>query len=138
LLREERSAHFPSSQKCQADVSVIPAGPPSPSSSTGDLTPKGERYYRPSTQIIINHLKRKVDHFAAPDQYEKFDHLVRGLGRDGLLETSANTELVERMFPSSVSTILIDDVVARLKGSIEHLAQYLPSTILAALNEQYE
>jgi ribonuclease H2 subunit B len=84
---------------------VVPAGPPSPSSSNGDLTPKGETYYRPSTQVIINHLKRKVDHFAAPETYEKFDHLVRGLGRDGLLETSANPELVARMFPPSASLL---------------------------------
>jgi ribonuclease H2 subunit B len=58
---------------------------------------KGETYYRPSRAIIINHLMRKIEHFAAPEQYEKFDHLVRGLGRDGLLETSANSELVSRM-----------------------------------------
>jgi ribonuclease H2 subunit B len=61
---------------------------------------KGETYYRPSKEIIINHLKRKVEHFAAPEIYEKFDHLVRGLGRDGLLESSANTELVARELSS--------------------------------------
>ena len=84
---------------------MVPAGPPSPSSSSGDISLKGETYYRPSTQIIINHLKRKVDHFAAPETYEKFDHLVRGLGRDGLLESSANAELVARMFPPSASLL---------------------------------
>lgn len=31
-----------------------------------------------------------------------------------------------------------DSIVARLKGSIEHISQYLPSTILGLLNEQYE
>ena len=59
-----------------------------------------ETYYRPSIQIIINHLKRKIEHFAAPEQYEKFDHLVRGLGRDGLLESSASPELVTCALPS--------------------------------------
>jgi len=79
-----------------------------------------------------------VDHFAAPETYEKFDHLVRGLGRDGLLETSANAELVARMFPFQAFATLANYVVARLKGSIEHLAQYLSPTILTALNAQYE
>jgi hypothetical protein len=81
---------------------VVPTGPPSPSSSNPDLSAtksNNETYYRPAIPIIINHLKRKVQHFAAPEQYEKYDHLVRGLGRDGLLESSANQELVTRELP---------------------------------------
>ena len=40
--------------------------------------------------------------------------------------------------PSSAFTTLANYVVARLKGSVEHLAQYLAPTILTALNDQYE
>lgn len=85
-------------------IQVVPTGPPSPPSSSSDLSiskSNSETYYRPSIPIIINHLKRKVEHFAAPEQYEKYDHLVRGLGRDGLLESSANQELVTCKIPSS-------------------------------------
>lgn len=80
-----------------ADMSVVPTGPPSPPSSSSSITldkVNSSTYYRPSTGIIINHLKRKIEHFAQPEQYEKFDHLVRGLGRDGLLESSANQDML--------------------------------------------
>jgi len=85
-------------------IQVVPTGPPSPPSSSSDLSiskSNSETYYRPSIPIIINHLKRKVEHFAAPEQYEKYDHLVRGLGRDGLLESSASQELVTREISSA-------------------------------------
>ena len=37
-----------------------------------------------------------------PEQYEKFDHLVRALGRDGLLDPTADPELVRRESPSYI------------------------------------
>lgn len=78
------------------EKSVVPAAPPSPNSDGGSTSVSGQRYYRPSRELLISHLKRKVEHFAAPEQYEKFDHLVRGLSRDGLFESGSSADLGKR------------------------------------------
>jgi hypothetical protein len=125
MLREERQVALLISRPGLTGI-VVPSGPPSPSSSNPDLSTtksNNETYYRPSIPIIINHLKRKVEHFAAPEQHEKYDHLVRGLGRDGLLESSANQELVTCELPNiSYCTELIssgeDERVNRTFGTV--------------------
>lgn len=50
-------------------------------------------YYRPSREAILKILRRKVTHVAS--HFEEFDHLVRSLGRDGLLGSDADQKLVD-------------------------------------------
>ncbi|WWD03580.1 hypothetical protein V865_001634 [Kwoniella europaea PYCC6329] len=104
--------------KACCEKKVIPTISSSPSSSTS--TP--QRYYKPSIPIVINHLKKKIEHFSQPEQFEKFDHLVRGLGRDGLM----GDEFQELR------------ALARTQAAIEHLNQYLPNTITQQLSESYD
>ncbi|BEJ16780.1 hypothetical protein CspHIS471_0601810 [Cutaneotrichosporon sp. HIS471] len=85
--------------------------------------PKPVAYYRPSREAMLSIVKAKVDRLAAADNFNKFDHLVRGLGRDGLLETSADPTLVQ---------------AARTCAAIEHVAQYLPPSLLASLSSSYD
>lgn len=54
---------------------------------------EGQVYYRPSRDAILAVLQRKVAHVAA--HFQEFDHLVRALGRDGLLGADADAKLVE-------------------------------------------
>lgn len=72
---------------------VISTAPPSPDPSSSPQPPT-QSFYRPSQDLIIQHLKRKAGFFAGPEEFEKFDHLVRGLGRDGLLEKDIDEELL--------------------------------------------
>ncbi|WVW86043.1 hypothetical protein I302_108081 [Kwoniella bestiolae CBS 10118] len=105
--------------KACCEKKVIPTIPTSSSSSTSSTK---QVYYRPSTQIAINHLKKKIEHFSRPEQFEKFDHLVRGLGRDGLL--GDEHEELRRL--------------ARTQAAIEHLSQWLSREISAQLTESYD
>ncbi|GMK58325.1 hypothetical protein CspeluHIS016_0503570 [Cutaneotrichosporon spelunceum] len=82
-----------------------------------------EAYYRPSRAAMLAIVRAKVDSLAAADTFDKFDHLVRGLGRDGLLEPSADPALVH---------------AARVSAAIEHVAQYLPPPLLASLTASYD
>lgn len=50
-------------------------------------------YYRPSRDAILSVLRRKVAHIAA--HFQEFDHLVRALGRDGLVGADVDAALVE-------------------------------------------
>jgi ribonuclease H2 subunit B len=45
---------------------------------------------------MVQLLRMKVDVLADPAEFEKFDHLVRGLGRDGLLTPGSDVELIRR------------------------------------------
>lgn len=78
------------------NLAVIPAGPPTPPAESTSATVKsrGTSYYRPSMEMILKLLKIKIDYFASEDQWNCFDHLVRNLGRDGLLGKDTNQELV--------------------------------------------
>ncbi|WVQ84931.1 hypothetical protein IAT38_007094 [Cryptococcus sp. DSM 104549] len=107
--------------KACCEKKVVPAVPASPSSNSPPPPP--QRYYRPSRSLILSHLTRKVEAFAQPEEFEKFDHLVRMLGRDGLLEKGADQELLK---------------LARLKAACDHLAQWLPPATLIKLNESYK
>ena len=60
---------------------------------------RGQVYYRPSREAILAVLRRKVAHVAS--HFEEFDHLVRSLGRDGLLGSDADKTLVEGMLRHS-------------------------------------
>ncbi|ORX40686.1 ribonuclease H2, subunit B [Kockovaella imperatae] len=108
--------------KLCCEKKVAPIGPPSPN-STGESSskPASIAYYRPSMDAIVHLLRIKVDHFAAPPQWGSFDHLVRSLARDGLADES-HSELAKE---------------ARLKSSIEHIAQYLPAGVLSALQSSF-
>lgn len=55
---------------------------------------KDRAYYRPSRDAILRLLKLKVDNLAHSKELGKFDHLVRGLGRDGLLTAGSDEKLV--------------------------------------------
>ena len=72
---------------------VIPAALLSSDEQDDPSSSKATIYYRPSLDAIITLLRKKVDHFAAPAQCGSFDHIVRSLARDGLLE-DAKPELV--------------------------------------------
>ncbi len=74
---------------------MVDAAPPSPPPEEEEEKPKPTAYYRPSTEAILAILRSKVDKFAEADTFAKFDHLVRGLGRDGLLEAGADPALVQ-------------------------------------------
>lgn len=76
-------------------LTVISGAPPSPSGSPGSSAPSKQTYYRPSLAMAIRHLQRKVEYFAAEDQFYHFDHLVRGLGRDGLLDAGPGIQLAQ-------------------------------------------
>ncbi|WVR07781.1 hypothetical protein IAU60_004824 [Kwoniella sp. DSM 27419] len=99
--------------KVCCEKKVVPALSPSE---------RPQRYYRPSVPCALKLLRLKVDHFAREDEFEKFDHLVRSLGRDGLLEGEAQGELRR---------------LARLKAACEHLSQWLPPTITSQLSASY-
>ncbi|WOO82953.1 uncharacterized protein LOC62_04G006433 [Vanrija pseudolonga] len=99
------------------------AAPPSPPPEGGESKTKGQTYYRPSIDAIVRVLRRKVDLLASPEQFGKFDHLLRGLGRDGLLVAGVDEGLVQ---------------AARNRAAIEHVAQYLPSTLLPSLTATYD
>ncbi|WWD19530.1 hypothetical protein CI109_103991 [Kwoniella shandongensis] len=111
--------------KACCEKKVVPMAPPSPptESQSESQSSSKQRYYRPSLPLIINHLKKKVEYFAREEEFEKFDHLVRGLGRDGLLDAEADKELLR---------------LARLKAGCEHLAQWLPPAVLPKLVESYD
>ncbi|KAK8853116.1 hypothetical protein IAR55_003817 [Kwoniella newhampshirensis] len=102
---------------------VISTAPPSPPSDASSSQPPKQRYFRPSLPLIIKHLRKKVDFLAREEEFEKFDHLVRGLGRDGLLDTEADRGLIR---------------LARLKAGCEHFAQWLPPPVLSTLVESYD
>ncbi|WRT70336.1 uncharacterized protein IL334_007334 [Kwoniella shivajii] len=95
---------------------------PSVQSSAENPTP-AQIYYRPSVAIVLNHLKKKVDHLSSPEQYEKFDHLVRGLGKDGLLDGEGDMDVLRNL--------------AKRKAVCEHLSQWLPPSVTAQLAESY-
>ncbi|WWC71895.1 uncharacterized protein I206_105854 [Kwoniella pini CBS 10737] len=96
---------------------VIPSVTSSPSSKTTE-----QKYYRPSIPMILNHLKKKVEHFAQPEEFEKFDHLVRGLSKDGLL--GDDYEELRNL--------------SRIQASIDHLSQWLPREITQQLLNSYD
>lgn len=78
---------------------VVPAAPPSPPadgpSASSSASTAGSKYYRPSMDRVVALLQRKVAYLSEPEQFEQFDHFVRGLARDGLLASSADQELVK-------------------------------------------
>lgn len=83
--------------KSSLDV-VIPLAPPSPPENGGSgSVPKAAKqvYYRPSLERVVALLQTKVDYFSAVERFEQFDHLVRGLSRDGLLSSDGASELTE-------------------------------------------
>ena len=53
-------------------------------------------YYRPSLDLTLKMLRLKVDYLASESQFGLFDHLVRSIGRAGLLDPGADAELVKR------------------------------------------
>lgn len=67
--------------------------PPSPPPEGEGSSPTA--YYRPSREAILTILKAKVDRLAAAETFGKFDHLVRALGREGLLDAGADPALVQ-------------------------------------------
>ncbi|AAW45309.1 hypothetical protein CNBH3810 [Cryptococcus deneoformans B-3501A] len=108
--------------KACCEKKVISTAPPSPDPSSSPQPPT-QSFYRPSQDLIIQHLKRKAGFFAGPEEFEKFDHLVRGLGRDGLLEKDIDEELLSS---------------ARLRAACDHLAQWLPGPVLSKLVKSYD
>ena len=101
---------------------------------------KKQVYYRPSLPRITDLLRKKITHFSQPQIFGRFDHLVRGLTRDGL--SGQGDELVDRMsclhanvYRMSAETKMVE---ARVKASIEHVSQWLSPRISAALLESYE
>ncbi|TYJ58445.1 hypothetical protein B9479_000651 [Cryptococcus floricola] len=108
------------------EVKIISAAPPSPKASqpaSPSPTAKGEKYYRPSIELVVKHLKSKVEFFAKPEEFEKFDHLIRAFGRDGMLGRSADDPLL---------------TMARKKAAIEHLSQWLSQPIVTKLIDSYD
>lgn len=79
----------------------LPSPPPESAESKDPKDEEGQVYYRPSREAILNVLRRKVTHVAS--HFEEFDHLVRSLGRDGLLGADADAKLVEGKLPSHLS-----------------------------------
>ncbi|WWC64461.1 uncharacterized protein I303_107071 [Kwoniella dejecticola CBS 10117] len=94
---------------CEKKVIPTVSSPSSPSSAKS----KDQKYYRPSIPMLLNHLKRKVEYFSQPQEFEKFDHLVRGLSKDGLL--GDEYEELRKL--------------SRMQASCEHLSQWLPPRI---------
>jgi ribonuclease H2 subunit B len=74
---------------------VVDAAPLSPPPEDEEEKPKPTAYYRPSREAILAILRGKVDRLAEEGNFAKFDHLVRGLGREGLLEAGADPALVQ-------------------------------------------
>lgn len=65
----------------------------------------------------------------SPREFAKFDHLLRSLGRDGLLPTS------------TTATSPIDEAIvaaARSRAAVEQIAAYLPPALLASLVAEYD
>ncbi|WVR00287.1 hypothetical protein IAU59_007430 [Kwoniella sp. CBS 9459] len=83
-----------------------------------------QRYYKPSIQLAIKHLQRKVDHFAQVSEFEKFDHLVRSLGRDGLLGQGASGDELRRL--------------ARIRAACDHMQQWLDPEVTKRLIGTYD
>lgn len=79
----------------------LPSPPPESAESKDPKDEEGQVYYRPSREAILNVLRRKVTHVAS--HFEEFDHLVRSLGRDGLLGADADAKLVEGKLPHRLS-----------------------------------
>ncbi|ORY26709.1 ribonuclease H2, subunit B [Naematelia encephala] len=105
---------------------AIPSAPPSPPPENGGvlLPPtKGQVYFRPSVELVLRHLKAKMEWMSEESQWYRFDHLVRSLARDGLGVPSANPDLVKS---------------ARLKATLEHISHHLPSTITTSLASSYD
>jgi hypothetical protein len=50
-------------------------------------------------------LKAKVEKLAKVENFHKFDHLVRSLGRDGLLSSGVGEKLVEGGLVSIVTVL---------------------------------
>lgn len=71
----------------------LPSPPPESAGDSEKSKEEGQVYYRPSREAILKVLRRKVAHVAS--HFEEFDHLVRSLGRDGLLGADADPKLVE-------------------------------------------
>ncbi|WVQ73094.1 hypothetical protein IAR50_002657 [Cryptococcus sp. DSM 104548] len=112
--------------KACCEVKVVSAAPPSPKASqpaSPSPAAKRDKYYRPSVELVVKHLKSKVEFFAKPEEFEKFDHLIRALGRDGLLGKSADGPLL---------------TMARKKAAIEHLSQWLSQPIVTKLIDSYD
>jgi ribonuclease H2 subunit B len=92
-------------------------------------------------EMILKLLKIKIDYFASEDQWNCFDHLVRSLGRDGLLGKDTNQELVRSEYNSSTYSDEVADYLlsaARIKATVEHYSQYLPPSVTKTLNDSYE
>lgn len=80
-------------------------------------------YYRPCRDAILSVLKAKTDNLSDTKNFDRFEHLVRGLGRDGLLEAGVDEAIV---------------AAARSKAAAEHIAQYITPELLATLLSSYE
>jgi ribonuclease H2 subunit B len=89
--------------------------------------------------MIIKLLRIKVDYFAVEERWNCFDHLVRGLGRDGLSGSAVSLELLQGTLgvPAGVR-VMLTIPAARSKASVEHLAQWLPPSLTADLLSTYE
>ncbi|KAK4683816.1 ribonuclease H2 subunit B, partial [Tremellales sp. Uapishka_1] len=110
--------------RAACEKKVVPPVPPSPPSESGSSSsPSKTVYYRPSMENILKLLRSKVEYFSQNENVDRFDHLQRALGRDGLLGTDVNEELVRS---------------ARIKASIEHFAQWLPASAVSSLNAFYD
>lgn len=95
---------------------------------------KALAYYRPSREAIVALLKAKTDHLADPATFNKFDHLVRGLGRDGLSEPGAD----EKVVSGELHAFPTNRLAARSKAAAEHIAQYITPDLLKDLLSCYE
>lgn len=116
-------------------MTVVDAAPPSPPPEGGDEEkPKPTAYYRPSRDAILRLLKAKVDTLSAQKNFNKFDHLMRSLGREGLLEPTADPALVRGKMRRSCHLT----AAARCQAAIDQIAQYLPPTLLPQLIGCYE
>ena len=83
---------------------VIPTGPPSPPPEGPTPEPSRQQvFYRPSLDRLLVLLRLKVDFFAREEQSGAFDHLVRSLGRDGLLAANADPEIVKGEVPLTLA-----------------------------------
>jgi len=56
---------------------------------------KNHVYYRPSLDLTLKLLQMKIEYFADDSRFGMYDHLVRSLGREGLLEPGVDPELVK-------------------------------------------
>ncbi|WVF73110.1 hypothetical protein IAT40_007929 [Kwoniella sp. CBS 6097] len=92
--------------------------------SGSDARSRVQRYYKPSPELVVKHLKRKIEHFAQVSEFEKFDHLVRSLGRDGLLGDGADIDELRRL--------------ARIRAACDHMQQWLDPEIAKLLAKTYD